>query len=158
MSDLWKPADAGLFRSGAMAGHGITVLVIDDHKELLDVLGEGLALYGYAVLTASSGQEGLRLFKENHVDMILCDLGMPHMDGWEVAKGICDTCNEEGLKKPCLILVTAWADQIEGDGRIGKLGIDAVVAKPVTLNTLLQIVEREIVRKNETAVPALIAD
>ncbi|MFH1113542.1 MAG: response regulator [Pseudomonadota bacterium] len=158
MTDLCKPVEAGLFRSEAMAGHGITVLVIDDHKELLDVLGQGLALYGYAVLTASSGQEGLRLFRENHVDMILCDLGMPHMDGWEVAKGICDTCNAQGLKKPRLILVTAWADQIKGDRRIRKLGIDAVVGKPVSLNTLLLMVEREIARKNGAAVPALNAD
>jgi CheY-like chemotaxis protein len=121
---------------------------------ILDVFEGGLATAGYAVLKAASGREGLRLFKENHVDMILCDLGMPRMDGWEVAEAIRDFCEELGLVKPPLILVTAWAEQIYGDERISKLEIDAVLGKPVSIDALLQTVAGEIAKRRRDSAGA----
>jgi len=149
MSDRWKPVDARGFCSGTMAGHGVTILVIDDHDAVLDMLEEGLTASGYAVLKASSGKEGLRLFKENPVDAILCDLGMPHMDGWEVAAAITEACDRQGRGKPPLILVTAWAGQIDGDARISRLGIEAVLGKPVTMDALIRTVELEINKRRQ---------
>lgn len=51
----------------------LTILIIDDLEILVDALKEGLMAAGYNVLSALSGHEGLRLFKENHVDIVLCD-------------------------------------------------------------------------------------
>ncbi len=151
MCEHRKEVDARGFCSENGAGRRPTVLVIDDHDAVLDVLEGGLFAAGYAVLKASSGEDALGLFKENQVDVILCDLGMPHMDGWEVAGAVRDVCCKQGLDKPPMILVTAWADQIAGDERVGKLGIAAVLGKPVTMEVLVQTVEQEIdTRRRET--------
>ncbi|MDQ7783245.1 MAG: response regulator [Desulfomonilaceae bacterium] len=144
MTDRGKPDDAKGLCSDKGARPGLTVLVIDDQEMILDIFEVGLTGAGYAVLKAASGSAGMKLFKENRVDAILCDLGMPHMDGWAVAKAIRHFCEENGVRKPPLIFVTAWAHEIDGDERIGTLGIDAVLGKPITMDALIQTLKHQI--------------
>jgi CheY-like chemotaxis protein len=65
----------------------LTVLLIDDFDTVAEVLAVALTEAGYKVITALSGKEALDLFSANHVDVILSDLCMPHMNGLEVAHG-----------------------------------------------------------------------
>jgi CheY-like chemotaxis protein len=120
----------------------LTVLLIDDLAPVLEVFEAALTASGYKVLTALCGLEGLNLFRDNPVDIILCDLGMPRMNGWEVAKAIRNTCEKQKLPKPPFLLVTAWAYRIHGDREMAEAGVDAVLGKPVSLMELVQAMER----------------
>lgn len=126
-----------------------TVLIIDDDEPVIIVLREGLADVGYRVLPALSGQSGLELFKNNHVDVILCDLSMPHMDGWMVAEKIRQICERRRITKPPFLFVTAWADQVRGDNRIRELGVDTVLGKPINFYDLIQAIDRAAKRHGE---------
>lgn len=117
-----------------------TVLLIDDLETVIEVFDAALEAQGFQVISALSGKAGLQKFRANSVDLILCDLGMPHMDGWEVAKGVVEICREQGRAKPPFLLVTAWASQINRDEKLSGSGVDAVLAKPIRLQELTQAV------------------
>ncbi len=95
------------------------------------------------VVTASSGEQGLDIFKENPIDLVICDLGMPQMNGWEVGKSIKSTCEERSLSKTPFILLTGWGGLRTETEKISGSGVDVVVEKPVNLGNILQII-REI--------------
>ena len=59
------------------------ILVIDDSRLVVVMLRDGLENHGYAVLTASDGQEGLQMVKQDRPDLIILDLQMPTMDGYD---------------------------------------------------------------------------
>ncbi len=140
MTDKGNITDLGIC-SGDAPDEPITILLIDDLDSIVDVMAEVLEAGGYRVITALCGQDGLSLLRENPVDVILCDLCMPHMDGWDVAKAIRNASEEKGVPKPPFLLVTAWADQICGDKRLLESGVDAVIGKPVTFLELAQAIE-----------------
>ena len=62
------------------------ILLVEDAKELVEVLSARLEANGYEILTALNGQEGLEQAEKNHPDLILLDLGMPEMDGYAMIK------------------------------------------------------------------------
>lgn len=117
-----------------------TILVIDDLETVIQVFGAALEAQGFMVISALSGKAGLDKFRANSVDLILCDLGMPHMDGWEVAKQVVEICREQGRAKPPFLLVTAWASQINRDEKLSGSGVDDVLGKPIRLEELTQAV------------------
>ncbi|HSB75630.1 MAG TPA: response regulator [Terriglobales bacterium] len=61
------------------------LLCVDDHEEVLSIMGEFLRVFGYSVLTAPSGARGLQLLQRNPVDAVILDYEMPKMDGAELA-------------------------------------------------------------------------
>ena len=67
-----------------------TILTIDDDSRFLRMMEQVLAQKGYKVLTANSGQEGLRLLFEHRPDLVLLDVVMPTMDGWQTCERIRD--------------------------------------------------------------------
>ena len=115
-----------------------TVLVIDDLETVIEVFDAALEARGFRVLSALCGRDGLEKFSTNHVDLILCDLSMPHMDGWEVVKGVTEICRAQGRDKPPFLLVTAWATQLSQGEELREIGVDAVIGKPVRLDELLE--------------------
>jgi len=104
------------------------------------MLGEGLTEMGQCVMTARSGREALQLFAENPVDLVICDLGMPGMNGWDVAAAIKDLCREKQIPKPPLVLLTGWGGQQAEAETISRSGVDAVVEKPVNIERLVEII------------------
>ncbi len=111
-----------------------TVLVIDDDTVLLSLLRQSLERAGYAVETASNGLAGLQRAYDVHPDLVILDVMMPRMDGWEV----CSRLRE--VSQVPIIMLTA-KDQ-EGDKLRGfKLGIDDYVTKPFSFAELSARVE-----------------
>jgi PAS domain S-box-containing protein len=118
----------------------LKILVIDDMQLLLSMLKEGLTEYGQTVLTSLSGREGLELFKHQEVDLVICDLGMPELNGWQVGKAIKNICREKGVPKPPFILLTGWAGQFDEEQKMNESGVDAIVEKPVDIKKLVGII------------------
>lgn len=100
-----------------------TVLIIEDEKELAEILEAYLTRSGYETLHAPSGDGGLALWREHDPDMVLLDLNLPGMDGIEVARII-----RQSADTP-LIMVTARVDEV--DRLLGlELGADDYITKP----------------------------
>jgi CheY-like chemotaxis protein len=114
-----------------------TILVADDDPELQHILWSVLSEPGYTVLVASDGYEALRILVERHVDLLLTDLKMPGIDGFELAR-------QARLMRPNLhvIYLSGHSADICSSGPIyGRL-----VEKPVRPAELLSVVGREIDR------------
>ncbi len=100
------------------------VLLIDDDEELLELLSENLADYNFEVRTAPSGKRGLSLLDENEFDVVILDVMMPGMNGFDVLKEI----NIRHSHLP-VIMLTARGDEI--DRVLGlELGADDYMVKP----------------------------
>lgn len=121
----------------------LRLLVIDDEPLLGETLADLLRLLGQEVVVATSGEEGLSHLRVEHFDLLITDLGMAGMSGWEVAR----TSRAYRPELP-VILVTGWGDQLE-PAQLAKSGVDAVVAKPYTLHTLMEGLGRALARAEQ---------
>jgi len=111
------------------------ILVIDNEPSVRDLLARLLKLHGHAVVTAESGAEGIAAFKAGTFDLVLTDLGMPEMSGWDVAREI------KIINAKVLIgLTTGWPIEWTRE-ELKERGIDQVIAKPFDMPTLLSLVE-----------------
>jgi DNA-binding response OmpR family regulator len=109
------------------------ILVVDDEKDLIEVLTLRLEANGYEVVSAYDGQDGLDKAKREKPDLIILDLMLPKMDGYKVC-GLLKS-NSRYNKIP-IILFTARAQ--EADKKLGEeLGGDAYINKPFEPQTLL---------------------
>ena len=64
------------------------LLVIDDEKDMVEVIKSALTTRGYDVISAFNGEEGLRKVKLEKPDLVICDIRMPKLDGWGVLKAL----------------------------------------------------------------------
>ncbi|MGH1363258.1 MAG: ATP-binding protein [Calditrichia bacterium] len=110
----------------------LTLLVVDDEPELLETINDILRLKFKQVDMANSGEEALKMASKTNYDIVLTDLGMPGMSGWEVAR-------EMKLRLPnCrVVLVTGWGLQAK-DELGNHLYVDSIIAKPYDVQSLLQ--------------------
>jgi len=107
------------------------ILIIDDEPEMVRGLRDNLRFEGYHVLSATNGRDGLALALGDVPDLILLDVMMPHMSGWDV----CRELRRKGLDTP-VIMLTARGEEI--DRVLGlELGADDYVTKPFSLRELL---------------------
>ncbi|MER3525237.1 MAG: DNA-binding response regulator [Ignavibacteria bacterium] len=120
-----------------------TILVVDDEKDILDLLTYNLQKAGYAVLTARDGTEALQQAHRRLPDLILLDVMLPEMDGWEVCKELKRDPPTAGI--PVVFLT---AKDTEFDEVLGlELGADDYIAKPIALRSLLARVRAAIRRR-----------
>lgn len=105
------------------------ILLIDDDPTLLDLLGEHLERAGYPVAKALDGSTGLKLASEASPDLVVLDIMMPAMAGWEVCQ-----CLRARSQVP-IILLTAKGDEID-KLRGFRLGVDDFVTKPFSFAEL----------------------
>jgi len=115
----------------------LKILVIDDILDVAEVLCSLLGHLGHTVTSAHSGIEGIELAQEFQPDVLICDIGMPEMDGYEVAQNF---RGNNTLKNVFLIALTGYArpDHME---RAAESGFDRQLTKPVDLATLKQTLE-----------------
>lgn len=110
---------------------GTRILVIDDEPLAGEILAAFLQMLGHEAVVAVGGKEGIRLLEADRFDLLLTDLGMPGMSGWDVAQAA-----KERLPRLPVVLVTGWGDQID-PSQLAGTGVDLVLAKPYTLQDLL---------------------
>jgi two-component system chemotaxis response regulator CheY len=111
------------------------VLIVDDDPDILQTLGLCLSTEGYRVLMAANGEEALEVLKSERPDVILLDLMMPVMDGWQFVAEM-DARGQRGA--PLLILSADRAVQ----GHAGNLKASGHLAKPFDLDELLTKVQQ----------------
>ncbi|MVM30154.1 response regulator [Spirosoma sp. HMF4905] len=119
------------------------ILVIEDETHIRENVAALLTLKGYAVATAPNGREGLLQAIVYLPDLILCDIRMPEMDGYQLLEAI---RNNRSLATVPFIFLTAKTE--ETDLRRGMvLGADDYLTKPFTLDSLLQSIESRLQRE-----------
>ena len=122
------------------------ILVVDDDQVIQQLLKVNLELEGYAVEVASDGEEALVLFDQFRPDLVLLDIMMPKLDGWEVARRLAGTA---GGPVP-IVLLSARAQ--ESDVQKGNdLGVAAYVTKPFDPIQLLHLVAGIIAQQDRGA-------
>jgi CheY-like chemotaxis protein len=111
-----------------------SVLIIDDNEDIAEILSELLKSIGYTVEVAYNGSEGIIKAREFMPEILLCDIGLPGMNGYDVAKAF---RSENGLKDIFLIALTGYALP-EDIQKAFDAGFDRHLAKPVQLEILEQ--------------------
>ena len=121
------------------------VLVIDDDPAFARLVEQGLAQAGFEVLTAASGSDGLRLLFNNRPDIVLLDVVMPEMDGWQTCSRIRDITDVP------VIMLTAQKNTEEDIVRGLECGADNYLIKPVGRRELVGRVQAVIRRAELSA-------
>ncbi|HYP41819.1 MAG TPA: response regulator [Chloroflexia bacterium] len=103
---------------GTIAG---TILVVDDDPAILSTVADILEFEGYKVEVAANGAEGLRILERVHPKLVLLDMRMPVLDGWDFARAL----RERGIILPILVMTAAqdarrWAQEIGAAGYVSK--------------------------------------
>src|SRR5688500_15672516 len=120
------------------------ILVIEDEGDIRQVLDFNLRLAGHEVLAAAKGQEGLRLAREQHPDLVLLDLMLPDLPGMEVCRALKD---DSSTRRIPVMMLTARGEEI--DRVVGfELGADDYVTKPFSVRELVLRI-RAVLRRNE---------
>lgn len=114
------------------------VLVVDDYPDSTTSTSMLLALFGYECRTASSGREALEQAAEFSPDIVLLDIGLPDMSGYDVARQLRAT---QGDRPLYLAALTGWG-QPEDRARAIEAGFDQHVLKPATAATIKQVLQR----------------
>ena len=126
---------------------GKRVLVVDDDDDARELLAITLESAGAIALLASSVREALKLFDQEHPDLVLADLAMPDEDGFDLIRILRARPEEQGGRVPA-IAVTAYASGAERDNTL-RAGFDAHVAKPYDSGALLTAIANLTIKKSE---------
>lgn len=124
----------------------LSILVIDDMADVVRLVRDALERVGHKVSTALSGEEGLEIFKRDPVDLVICDLSMPGINGWQVGKAVRDVSRDRGIATR-FIMLTGREEQVQ-ELDSSEPGVHAVVQKPIDIPGILRVV-RTVVNANE---------
>ena len=113
---------------------GRLVLVVDDDRATRDLLRDQLSEGGHRVRTAADGAEALERMVTERPQLMLFDLSMPTMDGWELRRRM--------LERNALASIPSIALTGEANPDVSRLGVDRLVRKPIGTDELLELVER----------------
>ncbi|PJF34728.1 MAG: response regulator [Candidatus Thermofonsia Clade 1 bacterium] len=115
-----------------------TILLVDDTPDNLTVAQAALGYFGVKVHTAENGEEALRLARQLKPTLILLDIKMPKVNGWEVLSAI---RQDETLANTVVIAITAYAMDDDRERALAA-GFDGYISKPFNLFTFVAEVER----------------
>ena len=113
------------------------ILLIDDHPDINQTLGMFLRAEGHDVDCAIDGPSGLRMEATAHYDVVCCDIGLPGMSGYEVAK------NLRGRHSKARLIAISGYDQQEQKDRAAAAGFDHYLVKPILGDELLELIAHE---------------
>lgn len=112
------------------------ILIIEDNADLNDALSEALEDQGHTMMSAFDGTSGLAMAKENIYDVIICDIGLPGMSGYEVVK---ELRRQSSKPTPYLIALSGYS-QLDNRSRADEAGFDQYLVKPVALRMLVKLI------------------
>lgn len=124
-----------------------TILVVDDNRDNREIMQTYLEARGYMVVGAADGHSALAKLEEVQPDLVLLDVMMPGIDGWEVCRTI---KNHPKFGATRVVMVTAkggYEDKFEGM----RSGADDYVVKPVDLKELVEKVQRNLAARERGA-------
>jgi CheY-like chemotaxis protein len=111
------------------------LLVVEDDESIREMIEMVLDGEGYEVITATNGAVALALLSQERPGLILLDMKMPDMDGWEFARHYADLPEP----KPPIVVVTAAQD---ASRRAAEIGAQGYLAKPFSIDNLLQTIDK----------------
>ncbi|MBI4591374.1 MAG: GAF domain-containing protein [Candidatus Rokubacteria bacterium] len=109
-------------------------LVVDDEQRVLEVLGDVLAAGGHSAVLVADGAAAIERFRAEAFDLVLTDLAMPGVNGWQVARAVKDRAPSVPV-----LLITGWGVELPPE-QLRAHGVDAVLSKPVKLEDILTAV------------------
>jgi CheY-like chemotaxis protein len=112
-------------------------LVVDDVSDVTDMLSVLMTHAGYEVATASSAQDAIALAKDNHFDIIISDIGMPEMNGYELAEALRQMPSYETVP---MVAVTGYS-MFDDRNRSLDAGFNEHVTKPIDPRAFLDLIE-----------------
>ncbi len=121
------------------------ILVVDDEKNILDIIRFNLEVEGYEVFTAQEGEEALRLAQEVKPDLILCDIMMPEMDGLEV----CRRLKEDGRTNQVPVVMLSAKTQPHDKVASIEAGADDFITKPFDFSDLVARIIVNLIRAKQ---------
>jgi len=125
------------------------ILVVDDEKDIVEMLKYNLEKEGYTVFTALNGKRAIEQAQENKPNLILLDIMMPEMDGWEVCKQL---MKDEKTSTIPVIFLTAKGSEV--DEVVGlELGADDYIVKPISIRKLIARIKTALRRKEKLDTP-----
>ena len=113
-----------------------TIITVDDSMSIRETVKMTLQTVGYKVLTAEDGARGLQLCKQEKADLIITDLDLPGMSGWQLANNV-----REIQPNIMVGLITGWALGAS-EQELKARGVDFVLAKPFSADALAEAVAR----------------
>ena len=130
------PAETGI---ATMVRPRRRVLVVDDNRDLADSLAVVLRLWGHDVTVAYDGPEALESARERRPEVVFLDIGLPHLDGFEVAKRM---RADPVMRKARIVAITGYGRD-EDHRRSREVGIDLHLTKPVDPIVLQPLLSEE---------------
>jgi two-component system KDP operon response regulator KdpE len=125
---------------------GKTVLVVDDESRMVEFIAMNLELEGFRVVRAANGSEALEKASKEHPDLVLLDIMMPEMDGFETLEGL------RGTSSVPVIFLTAKSEEVDRIKGL-DLGADDYITKPFSPRELVSRI-RAVLRRTEPAAVA----
>jgi len=125
------------------------ILIVDDDRLFLEVVGDSLSSYGYNITKAESGEEAVSILSEHDLDVVVCDLKMPGMDGLAVLRHVGEHAPDTEV-----IILTGYAD-LESAISCVRLGAFDIVRKEKDMPELLTTVNRAVERRRLRSVSSL---
>ncbi len=140
VAEIAHPAQAGRLPE---PGRPVRILIVDDEPAVRDIVAKFLAFRGYEVDVADGGSDGLAAFQSKGFDLVLTDLGMPGMSGWQVAR-------EVKLLKPqtLVILMTGWSADLD-PAKVKESGVDCIVHKPFDVDEIEKLVREAVALRDK---------
>lgn len=120
------------------------ILVVDDDPLVIELVDYNLRGRGYEIFAAHDGQEGIRMFHQHHPDLVLLDISMPKLDGYQVCERICEVSDTP------IIMLTAKGRYEDEIIKGLDMGADDYIAKPFKMGELLARI-RSTLRRAQTA-------
>jgi len=114
------------------------ILLVEDNELNRDMLRRRLSYRGYDVILAANGRQGIDLARSHQPDLVLMDLSLPEIDGWQVARILKDDAGTRGIP---VVALTAHAMLGDREKAL-EAGCDEYATKPVDLPRLLRTIER----------------
>ncbi len=121
------------------------ILLVEDNEMNRDMQSRRLTKRGYVVVTAADGRQGIEMANKNRPDIILMDLNMPNIDGWEATRKLKAAPETSNIP---IIAISAHAMPADRE-RAFEAGCDEYVSKPVDMNDL--VIKIENLRNSEAA-------
>ena len=109
----------------------INILVVEDNTDLREMLCSALNNNGYNSFSASDGLDALDVLEKNVIDLIVCDIMMPNMDGYQLTKSL------RNVRNNVPILIVTAKDDYESMQRGFNLGVDDYMIKPINIREML---------------------